>query len=151
MDGGAPSCRISETRLAVAQPKTPGKPKNSPSTGPNADAVLAVIEQAKRMPVNACDDGGRGHASTAQTAAYAAMQRAASHGARDAARTAAGAFAYVTVGRTAPSARWAAWDAAAACVVRDLIDPDTFAMLIEPWNALVQRYLSDATSETLPS
>ena len=38
MNGVAPSCRISETRLAVAQPKTPGKPKNSPSTGPNADA-----------------------------------------------------------------------------------------------------------------
>ena len=38
MNGVAPSCRISETKLAVAQPKTPGKPKNSPNTGPNADA-----------------------------------------------------------------------------------------------------------------
>ena len=157
--------RVERTRAAVWAPDTQVSPHKRASwqwrvveeldpklaLGPNADAVLAVIEQAKRMPVNACDDDGRGHVSTAQTAAYAAMQRAASHGARDAARTAAGAFAYVTVGRTAPSARWAAWDAAAACVVRDLIDPDAFAVLTEPWNGLVRRYLNDAKTESLPS
>ena len=114
--------------------------------GPNADAVLAVIEQAKRMPPTPHDDGAHRHVSAAWYGAWSAAGATAWDAARTAACTAAYAVAWRAAGRNAT-----AQDAAVACVVRDLIDPDAFAVLTEPWDALVQRYLNDAEPESLPS
>jgi hypothetical protein len=97
--------------------------------GPNADAVLAIIERARTLTDDEAwkmvptRDAAWVTASAAAWDAAFAARSAAWDAARDAARYAA----------------FAAWDALLATIVRDLITPEQYETLMGPWWAGVGR------------
>lgn len=113
--------------------------------GPNTALVERVIEQAQAMTSEQAEelaawDAARDHflnpvIATAQHAARivgrGVYRNVAGKAAWDA--TAVRTYYMETACDTALAARNAAWDAAAACVVRDLITPEQFDLLTAPW------------------
>lgn len=111
--------------------------------GPNADAVLAIIDRASRLT---SDEAGAIHASrrTARGAVWDAARDAAGVAAGVAAGDAARGAARGAVREAAWGTAWgaiggAAGDAAFATVVRDLITPQQYETLMTSWWAGVGR------------
>jgi hypothetical protein len=109
--------------------------------GPNGEAVAAFIDRCRTMTpeqltrLAAARDAAR---SAAWDAAWAAAWDAAWAAARDAAREAAWEAAWAAardaVWDAARDAVWdAAWDAAIAILVRDLITPKQYDILVKPF------------------
>lgn len=106
--------------------------------GPNGEAVVALIDRAKRLTaaevrkLRTAGYAARGSAwYAARDAAWYAARDAARHAARHAAWSAAGDAAWDAAGD-------AAGDAARALVVRDLITTEQFDILYGPWRAVME-------------
>jgi hypothetical protein len=112
--------------------------------GPNGEAVAAFIDRCRTMTpeqmarLAAARDAARGAWYAAWVAAWYAARGAARDAARGAAREAAWYAAWVAAWYAARGAAWyaardAAMDAGWAIVVRDLITPEQYDILVKPF------------------
>ena len=109
--------------------------------GPQGPEVAAIIERAGRLTqeeearlVSAWNAVGGAARDAARDAAWNAALNAARGAARIAARDAARYAAWRAAWYASQSA---AWDAASATVVRDLISPDVWQTLAGPWLSVI--------------
>ena len=117
--------------------------------GPQGPEVVAIIDRAARLTTDELRQLGAAWDAAwgaARGAARAAARDAAWCAARDAAwgaaRDAAGAAARDAARNTAWAAAWdaawgAAWGAALATLVRDLITPKQYDLLMAPWRTVI--------------
>lgn len=116
--------------------------------GPNGEAVVALIERARRLTRAEMDSLGTARYAAWNAARYAALNaardaarvaswNAARYAARDAALDAARDATRVAAESVAWLASWdAAWGAAVALIVRDLLPREHYDVLVGPWAAV---------------
>lgn len=116
--------------------------------GPNADAVIGVIDRASQLTVVEAEKlaAAEADAGTALDAALAVALESALDAERHAAgyaRAAAWRAADAALA-TAADAAWAAGDAALAVMVRDLISDADYMALAGPWESVMGPVLKEA-------
>ena len=135
--GRAYRASVSNSKRAVSALRVVEELPAHMTLGPNGEQVAAFIERCKSLT-----DSQAKKLAAAGGAAWDAAWDAARDAAWDAARDAAWDAARVAAGYAARGAAWgaawdAAWDAAggaaSAILVRDLITPEQYALLVKPF------------------
>lgn len=134
-----PDERILPNTRAGTSFRVPRELPGHEAFGTQGAEVVAMIERVQRLTCDEIEEL-RAYRIAAQNATLTTSRRAVRGSARRAARGAALEAAWNATWVPTGDVAWdAAWDAISATLVRDLIDADTYVLLMLPWRAAMGR------------